>query len=149
MYRASRQNRSVVTVVAVPILFAIVVGAIAKSARPRRIGGATIGEARLVTEAELERIAKPLPLFLAAGADDSFNYYQLRELGYFKTDRRTAAYNQPNNKTFLMGLLPVGSALLFVSIVDGRIVGADASQATEANVAPFTKYMEAPQSGAY
>ena len=136
----NRRISIVIGVVALAVMFAVI------RWRTEPIGGATIKVARLVTEDELERIAKRLPFFLASGADDDFNYYQLREFGYFKIDRATAKNNQPKTKDFAFGLIPVGVTNLFVAFVDGRITVPNSEVLTEANIEAFSPYLSEPES---
>jgi hypothetical protein len=107
-------------------------------------GGETIKDARLVSEDELEMIAKRLPFFIASGADDNFNYYQLREFGYFNCDRKFAKNNQPKNKDLVFGLVPVGATNLFVTFVNGRITIPNPDVLTPSNIEAFSPYLAEP-----
>ncbi len=126
-------------------LVAIAVVFVGLQRRDSRLGGKTIEDARLVSEHELEAISEHLPFFMASGADDNFNYYQLREFGYFKCDRANAKNNQPKNKDMVFGLVPVGAMNVFVTFVDGRITIPNPEVLTQSNIEAFTPYIVEPE----
>jgi hypothetical protein len=77
----------------------------------------------------------------------SINYYQLRELGYFKTDRKSAKNNQVKNSQLVFGLIPIGSTGMFVTMNDDRISVPNPEVLTETNIASFTPYLHEPRMG--
>jgi hypothetical protein len=124
----------------VAILSAIALVLIVTSQRPKMRGGKTVATAVVVTEAELESVAKELPFFLYMGTDAKHNIYCLRELGYFKCDRENASLNFPETSKLSFGMVKIGNWGNFVILNDGKFSVPD-SQIVLNHIESFTPYL--------
>jgi hypothetical protein len=124
------------------VLSAIALALFVTTQRPKIRGGKSVSTAVVVTEAELEGVAKELPFFLYLGTDAKHNIYCLRELGYFKCDRENATLKFPETSKLSFGTVKIGSWGNFVILNDGKFSVPD-SQTVLNHIESFSPYLTA------